>query len=406
MGPVWRRALALTVLFFLSSATGVQAQPQQPHRPTPQQTRDAARVYQQGLQLMEGGNPEAALPLFQQAYDLASPPNALFNIGACYEALRNFERALEYYERYLVEAPNAEDRRDVQTRIEQIRAMRSQLSISSDPTGAQIFVDNAAEPAGVTDRDIDLAPGTHVITLRMQGFQDATKSVTLLIGEHKALHFALRAAGETPTDTHGPDQVVIEQPGRTRTIVVTRTVQAREHDTPYFISLGFGFFKGFMSGGVGDFALNLNGFLSVGRGFLIADRLTFDAGLELFVGGVGGDGNGGTVLLPGFRLQPGLRLALSENIEVALVTGLGLTLAIGADNPDHQPMLAGAADDTVSLFSFEFGLMGRYVLPNGLGLGLALSLDDILKKSLADGSQLFKSNLLRVQLALAVSYRF
>ncbi len=163
--------LALFAAAFLVCAAPLVSYAQ-PRRPTQQQVREAARVYQEGLTLMEGGNPEAALPKFRQAYDLASPPNALFNIGACYEALRSFEQALEFYERYLVEASSADDRRDVQQRIAQIRSMKSYLSISSEPTQAQIFVDNAPEPAGShrhRDRAIAREPRHHHSLGRIRG---------------------------------------------------------------------------------------------------------------------------------------------------------------------------------------------------------------------------------------------
>lgn len=379
----------------------------QPHRPTPAQMREAAQIYQTGLTQMENGNPEAALPMFERAYALAAPPNALFNIGACYEAMRNHERALEYYERYLVEAPNAEDRRDVQNRISTIRAMKSRLTISSDPTGAQIFLDSSETAVGTTDQELELTPGTHVITLRLTGYEQSSKTVTLLIGESKALPFSLRAI-PTGGGGGGGDPIVIERQGPTRTIVVTRTIQARERETPWYLDLGLGFYKGFMTG-VGNFALNFNAAFAVGRAFRIADRLTFDAGGEVVMTGIGGDSDSNTILLPGFRLQPRLRFGINENIDLALVGGLGIQLAIGADQCDEDrcqhPILAAAATDTASLLGFEFGVQGRYVLKSGIGFGISLGMDYILKNTLA-GGQLFKANLLRVIAQVGASYRF
>ncbi len=205
--------------------------------------------------------------------------------------------------------------------------------------------------------------------------------------------------------------MVIEQPGPTRTIVVTRTVQARERNTPYYVDLHLGAYQGFMSG-VSSFALNLHSALAIGRGFPIADRLTFDIGLALQMTGVGGDNNSSTILFPGIRIQPRLRLALNENIDLAVFTGLGITLAVNAtedqcsraDECEH-PILKNSATDTASLLGFEFGLIGRYILSNGIGFGLGLGLDYVLKDTLA-GGQLLQSNLLRVIIALAGSYRF
>jgi hypothetical protein len=405
-----RRFLLVTFLVGLGAATpGIATA--QPRRPTPAQMRDAARIYQEGLALMESGSPEAALPKFQQAYDLAAPPNALFNMGACHEAMRNHERALEYYERYLVEAPNADDRRDVQTRISTIRAVRSRLTISSEPIGAQIFLDSGETAVGTTDQELEVTAGTHVITLRLTGYQEATKTVTLLIGESKALPFALRVIPTTTSNGGGRDPIVIEREGPTRTIIVTRTIQARERETPWYADLGLGFYKGFMTG-VGKFALNFNAALAVGRGIRLADRLTLDLGLAVILTGVGGNSDSDTILLPGFRAQPRLRFGLSENVDLALTGGFGLQLAIGADQCDphldrcQHPILAAAATDTASLLGFEFGVAGRYMLESGLGFGASLGMDYILKSTLAGGPPLFKANLLRVIGSLGLSYRF
>lgn len=406
-----RRFLFVIFLVGLGATIPGLATAQQ-RRPTPAQMRDAARIYQEGLTLMESGSPEAALPKFQQAYDLAAPPNALFNMGACYEAMRNHERALEYYERYLVEAPNADDRRDVQNRISTIRAMKSRVTISSEPTGAQIFLDSGETPVGTTDQELEVTPGTHVITLRLTGYEESTKTVTLLIGESKALPFALRAVQTTPPNGGGGDPIVIERQGPTRTIVVTRTIQARERETPWYIDLSLGFYKGFMTG-VGNFALNFNAALAVGRGIRVADRLSFDVGLEVVLTGVGGDADSNTILMPGFRAQPRLRFAINENIDLALTGGLGLQLAIGADQCDddrprcQHPILNAAATDTASLLAFEFGVSGRYMLESGLGFGASLGIDYVLKHALGGGEDpLLKANLLRVIGQLGAAYRF
>lgn len=401
-----RRFLALWILVAAPCLlpTIVDAQPR---RPTPAQMREAARVYQQGLTLMEGGDPQGALPLFQQAYDLAAPPNALFNMGACYESTRNFERALEYYGRYLVEAPAAEDRRDVQNRISTIRAMKSRVAISSEPSGASIFLDDGPTAVGTTDQEIEVTPGTHVITLRLEGHQESTKTVVLLIGETKALPFALRAIQSTTTTN--PDPIVIEREGPTRTIVVTRAIQTRERTTPWYIDGGVGFYKGFMTG-VGDFALNFNAALVVGRAINLADRLSLDIGLEVVMTGVGGDDDSKTILLPGFRAQPRLRFGVSRNVDLALVGGLGLQLAVNADQcaerPCEHPVLNAPASGIPSLLAFEFGVMAKYVLPSGLGFGASAGMDYVSASTLSGGGQLFKSDLLRVILGLGVSYRF
>ena len=83
----------------------------------PDALAEARRRHAAGRSLLEANPPDynAALAEFQRAYDLLEGhPRRyleLSNIGRCYQGLGQYDRAMEYYERYLREGgAQAEDR--------------------------------------------------------------------------------------------------------------------------------------------------------------------------------------------------------------------------------------------------------------------------------------------------------
>lgn len=68
----------------------------------------ARELYENGVSLYEEGAYEAAALAFLRAYELSEDTNALFNIVLAYDRLGQFERAIEYLDRYRALAPQAE----------------------------------------------------------------------------------------------------------------------------------------------------------------------------------------------------------------------------------------------------------------------------------------------------------
>src|SRR5262249_35998645 len=73
----------------------------------------------------DAGRYESALHEFDEAYRLSQRPALLYNIGRCYEQLGRRAEAIEAYERYLVEAPDATERVEAKARIDRLRSEAS-----------------------------------------------------------------------------------------------------------------------------------------------------------------------------------------------------------------------------------------------------------------------------------------
>ena len=91
--------------------------------PTPEEGRDAqARdLFEQGRVAFTAARFAEALDLFRQAYALSERHALLYNIGQAADRLRLDREALEAFDRYLAEIPDAENRIEVETRIGVLR---------------------------------------------------------------------------------------------------------------------------------------------------------------------------------------------------------------------------------------------------------------------------------------------
>jgi tetratricopeptide (TPR) repeat protein len=84
---------------------------------------DKARtLFQAGKIAYESGEYGRALDLFRAAYNQSQRPALLFNIASSADRLRFDEEAIDAYERYLADVPQAKNKIEVQKRIEILRA--------------------------------------------------------------------------------------------------------------------------------------------------------------------------------------------------------------------------------------------------------------------------------------------
>lgn len=176
-------ALVLGGLLF----TTVSAQAQtEAEAETPNETGASARdLFVQGSSSYRVGNYEAAIESWQRAFELDPRPLLLYNLGQAYERLGRLVEAVDSTERYLREAsPTDSHRADATARLASMRErlQRTGVLIQCELEGATILVDG--EDAGRTPRrdPIRLAPGTHRIEIRFEGYHPYRTSVSVTGG--------------------------------------------------------------------------------------------------------------------------------------------------------------------------------------------------------------------------------
>jgi len=82
--------------------------------------RAAQRYFEQGELLFKQTQFSLALREYQKAFDADPLPELLYNIGQCYRNLRDYDHAILNFKTYLSLLPNASDRAEVESLIENL----------------------------------------------------------------------------------------------------------------------------------------------------------------------------------------------------------------------------------------------------------------------------------------------
>jgi tetratricopeptide (TPR) repeat protein len=107
----------------------------------------AKKLFEDGQVHYTVGRFHEALEDYSKAYELAHLPGFLFNIGQCHRELKEYDRALFFYEGYLREKPEAKNRAMVEDLIaeakrkiaeqEEKKRRESQMAVNGVATGSR-----------------------------------------------------------------------------------------------------------------------------------------------------------------------------------------------------------------------------------------------------------------------------
>jgi tetratricopeptide (TPR) repeat protein len=140
-----RTSLAGAVLL---SASWVEAQASSPPKTEDvDRTEEAKALFAAGRAAFDAGRLPDALDYFERSYAISKRPGLLYNIGIVRDRLRDDERALEAYDAYLAAVPDADNRAEVETRANAIRAALAQRKQSAAP----VVVATPAEAAATVE---------------------------------------------------------------------------------------------------------------------------------------------------------------------------------------------------------------------------------------------------------------
>jgi hypothetical protein len=187
-----RTALALAAFF-----AGLAAA-----RAAPEPKDDLARARaldHAGVKAYTEGRYHDAIRYFQESHRLGGPPDELWNVAKCQVRLDEPEAASETIERYLSQPGlTAGDRAEASRQLRELRGRRSTLTITSAPPGAAVLVDGRRpEPGATTPFSVDVAPGSHTLTLEAPGYRSYTKHVDAHFGRAIIVDAPLERASDT-----------------------------------------------------------------------------------------------------------------------------------------------------------------------------------------------------------------
>ena len=190
---IHRSALALTVcLATLFVSVGAQAADD-----------EVRRLESRGRQAYGEGRYAEAVTAFRAAYKLNPQAKYYYNIAKAQEKLARYLDAIESYQRYLLEAPDAPDRADVEVTVKLVRqklaTVKAELKVLTKPPGVDLVLrGESGERAGQTPYSTWLDFGEYTLVLSADGYQTETRKVRLEEGRPLHLEIALRDGDDPP----------------------------------------------------------------------------------------------------------------------------------------------------------------------------------------------------------------
>lgn len=184
-------------------ATGPQSAPPEPA--VDPKLEEAKRHFRQALAFAKTGDCRGAIAEFQAAYDLVPRPNALYNIAGCQERLFRYDLAIEFYERYLAEAPaNAPDRAATDAALKTLRNLLGIVHVKSN-VPAEVWIDDHL--SGQAPGDVFVPAGGHMLELRADGYIPKRAEIKLVGRQEIDVDLTLEQAQTTieVTETTGLD---------------------------------------------------------------------------------------------------------------------------------------------------------------------------------------------------------
>jgi hypothetical protein len=170
---------------------------------------EAGVRFKRGLELYQQGRVRDALEQFLVSYRLSANPNLAFNIGTCFEELKNYDAAFSAYSEYLEFELTPEEQSEGELAMARIIPEVARISIETDPPGAAIYLDRKnLGQYGNTPRTFAAPAGAHEVILTLPGHLPASRSVVLVRGQATRLSLVMaqqRGTVEVSSDPAGAE---------------------------------------------------------------------------------------------------------------------------------------------------------------------------------------------------------
>jgi hypothetical protein len=122
--------------------------------PGPAKRAEAQRHFDAAIAHYKAQEFAEAVDEFEAAYKLRPEPEWLYNLGQACRLARQLDKALDYYQKYLAEVPDAENRPAVEQRIAEVEKQRAAAKAAAPPPSAPAtppMAERAAAPPAATE---------------------------------------------------------------------------------------------------------------------------------------------------------------------------------------------------------------------------------------------------------------
>jgi PEGA domain len=169
--------------------------------------READRHFKTGVELFDERKYAEALAEFEQAYALKPHPLVLNNLAATHRALSQYDQAVDFYNRFLIEGEGKLTEAELaagRAELEDLLRLVARVEVVTSPEGATVKVDGRSMGDTPLDDPLVLGPGDHTVVATLSGHLPAERKIRVAAGDSLRVEFALRTeeravATVTPT---------------------------------------------------------------------------------------------------------------------------------------------------------------------------------------------------------------
>lgn len=160
----------------------------------------AKEHYDRGVVLYKQGDYEGTITEMTASYCLLPRAVRMKDIGQAHERLTQYELAVAYFERFVVEAPLRDDdeiieRDNVSARLVVLKKLGSAIKVATEPPGAFVSIADEQGVRGTeranSDRSITLTAGEYTMTVELAGYEPIVQSLRVGIGKPYSFSFTL-----------------------------------------------------------------------------------------------------------------------------------------------------------------------------------------------------------------------
>jgi hypothetical protein len=361
-------------------------------------SQESIDTYLAGMEAFNAGNLEQAIELFRESYEVHhGHPNALYNIGQCYERLGDLEQAINYYEQYLA-SDLAEGREEVYARIRELRSRKAVFTLRTIPAGAVVEVTDAnglplAEyGTPTTPCELELPAGTFILHIEAAGHEPRTQVVEGGLGRRSVVELTLVPTddgGDGDGDDGGGTPAPAGEPGRIFLGAYGGVAAHLNGSSAVFGTVGFGVAGGYTLFD-GEWRLDVGGDVSV-IPYPIANERANQDYLTWFIE---------------IAAVPAARWIILDQLHLLFQLGIGVGIYTPPSDASLSiPWAGNAITDALTIIHFRPAIGVEYLPLPWLGIqAIPVALD--LDIPYSSGAAPKTSVLLRYDAFLGVSFHF
>ena len=157
---------------------------------------DARDHFKRGQAAYQQGNYDLAITEWRSGYELEQRPEFQYNLAQAYERLGRLQEAVDSLQKFVESAdPDDASYSDATARLASLqqRLALTGVRVLGGQDGAAIFVDGRDWGRLPRPDKISVAPGTHQIVIKLQGFKDFASNVVIPAGQVIDLEITMEA---------------------------------------------------------------------------------------------------------------------------------------------------------------------------------------------------------------------